>query len=357
MLNVLAQIPAYMLFRATGYPRKLPLNVVVDTTFRCNSRCKTCNLWKRVYPEELSLDELDTVFASLGKTPYWFTMTGGEPFLRPDLEDICASAYRNCRPGIINVPSNGILSNISERAAEIARRCTKTQIIINLSLDGIGEKHDAIRGVPGNFERLMKTYRALKKIKAANLAVGLATVISKFNVHDIPEIWALVDELEPDSYVTEIAEERGELKNIGDDITPSPQDYAQAIDFLMAKVKGHKFHGIPKIAQSFRLQYYNIVKKTITEKRQVIPCYGAFNGAQISPTGDVWSCCIRAEPMGNLRYAGFDFKKVWFSKQAQALRRTIKNKECYCPLAGVAYTNMLCHLPTLAKVGTRILLS
>ena len=45
-----------------------------------------------------------------GRTPFWFTMSGGEPFLRKDLVELCASAFRHCRPAIINIPTNGLLA-------------------------------------------------------------------------------------------------------------------------------------------------------------------------------------------------------------------------------------------------------
>ena len=76
---------------------------------------------------------------------------------------------------------------------------------------------------------------------------------------------------------------------------------------------------------------------------------------QIYADGTVWPCCVRADDMGNLRDAGYDLGAIWFSERADQVRRSIYAKECYCPLANAAYTNMLHHLPTLAKVGWRVL--
>jgi hypothetical protein len=55
--------------------------------------------------------------------------------------------------------------------------------------------------------------------------------------------------------------------------------------------------------------------------------------------------------MGNLREHGYDFGSVWRTPQANELRRSIKAGECFCPLANAAYTNMLVHAPTVAKVA------
>ena len=75
---------------------------------------------------------------------------------------------------------------------------------------------------------------------------------------------------------------------------------------------------------------------------------------QIAADGDVWTCCIRAQPLGNLRDVDYDFGKIWFGKKADELRRSIKNRECYCPLANASYTNMMCNWMTLARVLAKI---
>jgi MoaA/NifB/PqqE/SkfB family radical SAM enzyme len=53
--------------------------VTISTTFRCNSRCLTCNVYERPV-DELTVDEWDKVFVALGRAPQWFTFSGGEPF-------------------------------------------------------------------------------------------------------------------------------------------------------------------------------------------------------------------------------------------------------------------------------------
>jgi hypothetical protein len=108
------------------------------------------------------------------------------------------------------------------------------------------------------------------------------------------------------------------------------------------------------VTQAFRRQYYEIVKRTLREQRQVIPCMAGVASAQIAPNGDVWTCCIRAQSMGNLREHNYDFGNVWRTGRADELRRSIKAGECYCPLANAAYTNMLVHEPTVMKVAAQV---
>jgi molybdenum cofactor biosynthesis enzyme MoaA len=110
MISILPKIPAYQSFRRFGFPRMLPLNLTVSVTYKCNSRCRTCHIYDRRVPE-FTLEEFRRTFQSLGRALYWLTISGGEPFLRKDIVEICRSAYENCRPKIINIPTNGFLSN------------------------------------------------------------------------------------------------------------------------------------------------------------------------------------------------------------------------------------------------------
>jgi MoaA/NifB/PqqE/SkfB family radical SAM enzyme len=351
MLKAISTIPSYYLFRSTGRPKRLPMNLTFSVTNRCNSRCKTCHIYQKK-SEELGLDEWKRVFESLGKAPFWTTFSGGEPFLRSDFFELVRSLYEHCRPSIINIPTNGLLSDrIPVVVKQITDYCQRTQIIVNVSLDGVGEKHDAIRGVAGNYEKALLTFQALKRLNAPNLSVGIHTVISKFNVKQIPDICKSIMSLRPDSYVTEIAEERVELDNLGFDITPELGEYDAAVDFLTRTLKKDRFNRVGRVTRALRLEYYALVKRILKEKRQVIPCYAGFASAQIAPDGDVWMCCVKAEPIGNLREAGYDFSKIWFSERANMTRRSIKRGDCYCPLANASYTSMLHHLPTLSRAG------
>jgi MoaA/NifB/PqqE/SkfB family radical SAM enzyme len=227
-------------------------------------------------------------------------------------------------------------------------------VIINLSLDGVSLKHDEVRGVRDNWAHAMNTYAALKELKKrySHLTVGIHTVISNFNVDWFPELCEYVQrELKPDSYITEIAEERVELDTVGLGITPTPERYTVAVDALLESMREQQLTGVAEVTQAFRRQYYELVKRTLREQRQVIPCMAGVASAQIAPNGDVWTCCVRAESMGNLREHDYDFGSVWKTGKADQLRRSIKAGECYCPLANAAYTNMLTHGPTVTKVA------
>ncbi|RMF44714.1 MAG: radical SAM protein [Anaerolineae bacterium] len=357
MLSVLARIPLFRLYRRFGWPQLLPINLTISPSPRCNSRCKTCNIWKK-REDELRLDEWEKVLRSLGHAPYWFTISGGEPFLYRHVVELAHMVYRHTRPGIINIPTNGILSDIPTKVQRIAEGCPRSQVIINLSLDGVGEKHDEIRGVPGNFAKFERTLRALLALREGlpNLTVGIHSVISVFSIGHLESLLAYAAQSGADQYITEIAEQRPELDTVGLPITPSAEAYAQAVERLIAYVEAHEYQGIARITEAFRVEYYKLARRIITDQEQSIPCYAGWASAHIYADGTVWPCCVRADPLGNLRQHGYDFKEIWFGEAIQSVRRSSAAKECHCPLANAAYTNMLHHIPTLSRVGAKVAL-
>jgi MoaA/NifB/PqqE/SkfB family radical SAM enzyme len=357
MIEAITKIPLFMLYRRFGWPKMLPINITLSPSPRCNSRCLTCNIWMK-REDELKIEEWDQVFRSLGRAPFWFTVSGGEPFMFRDLVPLCRSLYQHCRPGIINIPTNSLMYNIIPgKVEEICDSCPDTQVIINLSLDGVGQKHDYIRNVPGNFEKFERNYRSLRKLDKPNLTIGVHSVISRFNVNDAPELFEYAFGLEPDSYITEIAEQRVELDTVELPITPPPDKYSWAIDQLIDRMEHRNFRGISRVTEAFRVEYYRLVKRILAEQTQVIGCYAGWASAQIYANGDVWPCCVRADDLANLRDVGYDFRRVWFSPVAERVRTSIRNKECHCPLANASYTNMLMHPPTLARVAAKVSLS
>lgn len=357
MIGALLRWPGYALNRALDWPRVMPLNLTLSPSTRCNSRCQTCNIWKK-RQDELTLDEWRRVLESIGKTPIWFTLSGGEPFLYRDIAELAVLVYDHCRPSVINIPTNGwLVERIADAVQRIAEYCRKTQIVINLSLDGVGEQHDRIRGVPGSFAHAEATWDALKSLTPLypNLSLGIHTVISTHNVESVLPVYDYAFSRRPDSYITEIAEERVELDTLGSGITPTLEQYRRAIEPLIERMSQREFSRIGRLTQAFRIEYYRMVQQVLARPVQPIPCYAGRASAHIYCDGSVWACCVRADPMGNVRQSGFDFRPIWYSAQADSIRHSIARQECACPLANAAYTNMLMNAPTLARVTGRLL--
>jgi len=355
---LLSKLISYKLYRLLGVPKVFPMNLTLGLSYSCNSRCKTCNIWKKKKnSKELSLQEFEEIFKNIGKNNlYLLILTGGEPFLHKDLDKIAFLAEKYCQPSTIVIPTNCILGEVIVRKTkEILEKCKHTHITVNVSLDNIGKKHDSIRGVKGNFQKVIDTYKELKKLEETNknFDVSIHTVISKLNYQDFPEIYNFVKQLKPSNYITEIAEKRKELENKNCSITPSYEEYSRAIDFLINDLKKHRL----TLKQALRIEYYKTVKEIIKSNKQVLPCYAGIASAQIDPTGEVWFCCVRAESIGNIRNTNYNIMNLWYGKKAQQQRRSISNKECYCPLASANYTNIALNMPSSFKVILNILKS
>lgn len=343
-----------------------PFNLTFSVTNMCQSRCRTCRIWELYLKnpekrqEELTIDEIEKVFRSIGHI-YIFNVSGGEPFLRSDIVEIIELACRYLTPRIIHIPTNAIAVDLVEQMTWqilkiVHKYDSSIQLTIKPSLDHIGKKHDDIRGVTGNFEKVIDLFNRLKALQSdyPNLHAELGTVISKWNVNDIEKIARFVTTLGVDSYRNEIAERRSEMFNTENPITPSVEQYEHAIGYFMHQIRSHMkgrlfFH---RMANAFRLSYYDLAVRILKENRQVIPCYAGISNAHMSPYGDIWACCTLGyeKSIGNLREYGYDFQTIWNSNQAKKVRAYILKGHCHCPLANQAYSNILLHGPSLIKV-------
>ena len=354
MRSVLKRVPAFRLGRALSRPLTLPAALTVNVLYACNSRCRTCNIYEH-HADILSPAEYDRIFESIGPAPRWVTFTGGEPFLRKDLGDIVLTFDRHCRPAVINIPTNGSFpGRVEETVDRVARSIHPRSLIVNLSIDEIGRAHDVLRGLKGNYDLAMETAGALRRLrrKHDNLVFGINTVISRFNEHRIADVAAKVDELDPDSYVAEVAGRRIELLTEKADFAPSQEGLLGAIR-LLRKRSRRTGRFIEALVASLRSEYYRILEQHTVEQREVLPCYAAITSAHIMPEGKVWACCVLGEEFGELRKVDYDFPTLWYGAAAKTIRERIKRERCHCTLANQTYLNMLMDPKTLVRSGTR----
>lgn len=359
----------YRMNRWFGRKKFNPMTLTFSVTAACQSRCKTCQIGAMFCqnPErrerDLKLSEIEKIFQSM-KPLYFFNISGGEPFLCDDLLEIVDLACRYLKPRVVHSPTNAILSQKivreTERIIQIVRNYDPAiSVTIKPSIDGVGEKHDEIRGVKGNFKRLLETIEGLKalEVKYDNFHLELGTVISNFNINDLDEIEDFVHSLGVESYRNEVAECRTEFFNLGDPITPPADVYQKLILDFSRKVEENigKKRRLARTTEAMRVVYYELAARILAEKRQVIPCYAGISNVHINFDGGVWPCCVLGydKEMGNLRECGYDFQKLWRSPKAEEVRKYIRDKNCACPLANQAYSNELMHLPSLVKAGIK----
>lgn len=348
-----------------------PINLTLSITNACNSRCQSCDIWT-IYPaekdklaEELSLDEIEQIFKSIGPI-YFFNISGGEPFLRKDIVQIVELACRYLKPKVVHCPTNALMpQRIEESTRAILEGMLEwgppgVKFTVKPSFDGVGEFHDWVRGIPGNFEKLVETVARLKALKAElpHLSVGVGTVISSMNIDHLPEIIDRAEAFEVDTYISEVAEERAEMRNVSSGITPTAARYRAAIRRFQSDTfqRVKEARGLELLTQGIRHIYYDITAEWLETREQVLPCFAGISNAHISAYGELWPCAILADSrsLGNLKDNGYDFWRVWHSDRADEVRAGIKARQCDCPLANQAYANVLLSPSAMTKVARLI---
>jgi MoaA/NifB/PqqE/SkfB family radical SAM enzyme len=335
-----------------------PLTLTFSVTAACQSRCKTCNIGAvylsnpQIAKQNLTLEEIERVFRSLGPI-YFFNISGGEPFMRPDLAEIVRLACLHLKPRLIHIPTNAIspkfIAKTTRRILEYMELHAprSTPISIKPSIDGVGQMHDYVRGYPGNFALLEQTIDALLEIRRENprLHVDLGTVISNLNLHHLDDIEDWVHARGIESYRHEIAEQRAEFHNLGDPITPPPAVYAELTERFRRKIfeniRGKAF--LTRTTEAVRVVYYDVAVRILRERRQVTPCYGGISNIHMNYDGEIWPCCVLGgdQALGRVREWDYDVKALLRSAQAGAARAYIAGGNCACPLANQWLNNVL----------------
>jgi MoaA/NifB/PqqE/SkfB family radical SAM enzyme len=158
-----------------GLPR--PFFVSYQITLRCNRRCVFCNAWKLETYRELDTRQAKKVVGELGDFGVrTLGITGGEPLIRRDLEEIAAYAKR--RGLIVGVNTNGTL--LTPRRA---KSVSSVFDIVFVSLDGFERTHDEIRGEKGTFRQAFAGLKNLVAVKH-DCTVGVNFVLNNMNYRE-----------------------------------------------------------------------------------------------------------------------------------------------------------------------------
>ena len=159
------------------------LNGTVIVTYRCNARCNMCSRYKAPSrpEEELSIE-------TIRKLPemYFTNITGGEPFIRTDLKEIVAELSK--KSDRIVISTNGFFT---DRIIELCREFPK--VGIRISIEGLEQANNEIRGLPDGFNR---GYTTLKKLVEMGMKdVGFGMTVQDRNANDLVPLYRLSDEL------------------------------------------------------------------------------------------------------------------------------------------------------------------
>lgn len=334
-------------FQRLPYPYKLTFAI----TYRCNSRCTICNIWKKPHLSEMTFDDIKKIFVA---NPYfrWVNLTGGEVFLRPDLIDIIKmilDTQKNLY--FLNFPTNGIMTKrIVEQVQQILL-LGPPHFIVSISLDGPEQLHDKLRGIKENWKHAVKTYQELKKLRSSHFDTYFGMTLSHYNSEFIEQTYKDLKQVVPNLKRSDIhfniahysSHYYGNTKQDGHVET-------KTIEYLDAYNK-KKGIGVTKISWIEYL-YQRHIKKYLMTKKTPVPCLALSSSVFLNPYGTIYPCSMWNMPLANIKDINYNLRAIWNTKKAKKIHNLITHKKCpNCWTPCEAYQSILGNLfsPTVWK--------
>ena len=259
------------------------MDLSVITTYRCNSKCQMCYIWKNpTLPKEEISPNL------LSKLPNGFdnvNITGGEPTLREDLLEICD--VLNPKAKTLEISSNGLKSHLLVPIVE-----KYPNIKIRFSLEGKEVVNNSIRGEKNGFSNKIEGMKEL--IKAGGKDLGFAFVVQDENVEELMYVYELTRKLGIELSTSALHNAWQFYKN--DNYHYDRLRSAKSIEKLIMQMLDTW-----SVKNWFRA-YMNLglIEKILGHPR-LHSCVAGKGFSFIDPWADVWACNVRTDlPMGNL---------------------------------------------------------
>lgn len=353
--GIIGRLNGYRLQRLKK--RNVPVSLIYFVTNRCNAACSHCFYWKELNREtdELSIAQIRKLLESL-RGLRQILLTGGEPFLREEIVEIGA-LFHGIGVRHMTIPTNGILTErIADCVSRILRSTNLDDLKINVSLDGTREVHDSIRNVPGCFDSACETIHRLKELRNThrNLQVSASCVLSRENLPDlenfirmagsfrIPLMFSFIRGADRNSFGIAPAD-RMDFNPKGGECIDDPAEFEKIREILEREGKALGLASW-NIFQQLKIRY---TLHVLRNREYPLACLAGHLDGVIHSNGDVSICELR-KPFGNLKDAGMDFRKVWWSEAGNGMRESAKS--CCCIHGCNMLSNMQYHEPTLKKI-------
>ena len=291
------------------------LNGTVIVTYRCNARCNMCSRFKRPSKpeEEISLE-------TIKKLPqmYFTNKKGGEPFIREDLKDIVRELYK--KSDRIVISTNGFFT---DRIIDLCKEFPN--VGIRISIEGLEDTNNKIRGLDDGFNRGYSTLKKLVEMKHPD--VGFGMTVQDANAKDLVPLYKLSDELNMEFATASLHNSFYfvENKNIIHDRLMVAGEFEKLINELLNSNQPKKW---------FRAYFNHGLINYIFGQKRLLPCDMAFDTFFIDPYGDVMPCngTKEKEVMGNLNEKSWD--ELWNSEQAEEVRNKVRHCDRQCWMIG-----------------------
>lgn len=317
--------------------------VILFITSKCDAKCGTCFYWRSLNTQgDLTFDELQTLSRTAPKfSSLW--LSGGEPTLRKDLLDCVRLFAANNAVRMINLPSNGMHADrVYPLVEALLEEFPQLMLWNNVSIDGLEETHDQLRGVKHNFRRAvdgMRFLQPLRKKWGGRFRLNINTVICRDNVDEIlPLAERAKNEFDLDGHFFQVIRgtamdeglldvPRDRLRGIYRHVTSIQDYYAQRYVQSASRWK----RGVGRLAYLGALTFQHQVQMANLEhgREWPMPCTAGRTNLVIDHNGDVRACELR-KPIANLRDYGCDFQKMWQSLARRAEVEQIRKDRCFC---------------------------
>lgn len=263
--------------------------------------------------EEISIETIKKL------PPMYFTnITGGEPFIRTDLKDIVRELYK--KSDRIVISTNGFFT---DRIIDLCKEFPN--VGIRISIEGLEETNNAIRGLEDGFN---KGYTTLKKLVEMNHPdVGFGMTVQDANAKDLVPLYKLSNEMNMEFATASLHNSFYfvEAKNIIKDRPMVAQNFENLVNELLKSNSPKKW---------FRAYFNHGLINYIYGQKRLLPCDMAFDTFFIDPYGDVMPCngTKDKEVMGNLNTQTWD--ELWNSKEAEKVRAKVRHCDRNCWMIG-----------------------
>jgi radical SAM protein with 4Fe4S-binding SPASM domain len=329
------------ILKATAIRPSAPLKLNLCLTYWCQYRCKTCNIWQRKPVDELTTDE---VLALVRENPdiTWADLTGGEIFLRPDIEEILSAIVSGWRRlAILHFPTNGFLTDRIVKAAEQIAGRGPARTIITVSLDGDQKTNDEIRGIKGGFKRQIDTFNALRRIGGVEAVLGVT--LSSYNAGRFAETFDACARECPGLTIDDVHLNVAQVSNhyYGNDGVNGMAPTRQQVEQELAVYR--RLRGRPRAAKHLlERAFLGYLDAYLRTGRTPMPCHALRSSCFIDPWGVVYPCISYSRPVGRLRETGMRLAPIWEAREASQVQQEIWEGDCpQCWTACEAYQSIL----------------
>ncbi len=321
---------------------KRPYKLHFYVTDKCNFKCNMCNIWRKPTDGELSEEEIALFFKNNNYFS-WIDITGGEIFLRKDIEHIFHQMIGECKHlCFIHFPTNGFLTKRIVSCVENMNKQFSGKIVITISIDGPKEKHELIRGV-SSWDRAIETFKSLEKINPGNNFFGMT--LSLHNADMVEQTYqalrAEIPSLSPNKVHLNVAHASAHYySNEKLEFRADKEALVKGIDVLMKK---RHFEFSPFFAVEH--EFLSLLKKYVLDgKHPLKRCSALTSTITVNPRGEVYPCLFFDRKLGSLRETNFELMPILEGEDAQAIKKNILDHCPHCWSACEAYPSLLANI-------------